>query len=244
MIKRILIYSLVLITAVTFAKKKEKSPEKLLQKAIKLYKKGKYAKAKPIFEELRDKNIFNEIGTMAHFYLAETLYKMKKYEEAEIEYELFINYHPTYDKLDYIFYKMAKSKEKLILSIDRDQKPTKDALQTFRDFLTKFPHSSYYEDALVSYNNLYNHLMRHNLYVGKFYYKTKLYSSAIKRLKYVIENSKNNQILTEANYYLGMCYLKRGNQKLAEKFLGWVILNGENKFKKKASKKLLKYFKK
>ncbi len=73
-----------------------------------------------------------------------------------------------------------------MLSEDRDQTPTRQAILAFERLLQERPSSAYASRANKRIKDCRKLLAKHEVYVGRFYYKSKYYGAALARFEGVL----------------------------------------------------------
>jgi len=102
-----------------------------------------------------------------------------------------------------------------ILSADRDQTATRNALVTFETLIKRFPQSSHIDEARTSAAHCRDRLAEHELYVGRFYLSTDHPAATISRLKGLIKDYPAFTGRDAAWFYLGQAYLRSGQREQA-----------------------------
>ena len=141
---------------------------------------------------------------------AEAYYEKGDYIEAIGEYQHFIDLHPFHEWADYALFKLGISYFQQMRTIDRDPEPVQKALQTFQKLLSVYPQTKYAEDAKKKIKVCREALVKHQLYVGRFYFKKAAYPAAIVRFRQLLETYTDLPQTEEALYYLGLSYYYQG----------------------------------
>lgn len=190
--------------------KREKRAPELAAEAMKSFEKKRYRSAITTFNQLRDWYPFDKLSTLAEFKIAEAHFKMKEYEDAIIAYDEFERLHPRNEAIPYVLNQIALCYFNQIDTIDRDQNNAKKALEAFARLARQFPDSEFAKGAGEKRLTCLKSIAGHELYVGKFYYKSKHYKGAVSRFETVL------------TVYSGLGYDKEAHaflQKSKEKML-------------------------
>lgn len=138
-------------------------------------------------------------------------YQGNKYTDAINAADAFISLHPGSKEVSYAFYLKAISLYEQIVSVDRDQTDTEQALTALQDVVQRFPNTEYARDASLKVDLTLDHLAGKEMEVGRYYLVRKDYIGAINRFKVVVERyQRTSQIaealerLTEAYYAMGL----------------------------------------
>jgi len=183
----------------------ELSVEQLMQLGLNAFQEADFDRAIEIFEYIKDAHPFSHQAIDASLKLADTFYYKRDFENAVISYQDFVNLHPKHPKIPYALYQIGLCYYHQILSIDRDQSMTKKALEMFKRIVKEHPKTRYAKMATVKIQICRQKLAMHEFYVGRFYYRTKKYKSALLRFRYILEHYDDLPIARKAQYYLELC---------------------------------------
>lgn len=109
------------------------------------------------------------------------------YMAAKTEYQQFIALYPNFPREDYLWFQIANCSVQQMLPADRDQNPTKTAIQDLELFINRYPDSEYVSEARELLNEAYKRLAEYNIVVGNHYYNRGLYASAAGRYKEAVD---------------------------------------------------------
>lgn len=179
------------------------------------YDKGLYEEAVKAWEKVRDSYYSPEMNVLAELKIAEAYYLGGQYVEAATAYEDFLKQHPNHERANEALYRLGMSYYQQILSADRDQTATRNALVTFQTYLQRYPDARNAEEAQVFAKRCEDRLAEHELLVGRFYLRTEHPEAAIGRLEGLFKDFPNYQDRDVAWYYLGQAYLDKGERKKA-----------------------------
>ena len=138
--------------------------------------------------------------------------------KAEAKYRDFLNRFPTSDKASYVQFQIGNSLSSRLERPDRDQKPTLEALDAYRELLRIYPTTEYRDAAQIRMDELQSLLAEHEFSVAYFYYRYGLPGASVRRLEYLIENFPTYAEKDKAYYYLGMSNRQGGR---ADEALQW-----------------------
>lgn len=196
--------------------KPQNSAEKYFQEGERYFESNLYEDAISSWEKVRDTFYSPELNMLAELKIAEAYYVSKRYEEAAMAFDDFLKQHPNDFRAATILYRMGLSHYQQILSPDRDQSSTENALHSFRELIRRFPSDPQAQEAGYLIQRCRTRLAEHEVYVGKFYLKRKQYQPAINRLEGILESFPDYYYRDEAYLYLGKAYLKTEQPDKAE----------------------------
>jgi outer membrane protein assembly factor BamD len=143
--------------------------------------------------------------------LADIHFKEEEYEEAIFNYQKFTELYPAHQFVDRAHFYKAMSNFKLTDLASRDLTPVNSALEGFQRFIEDFPKSSYAKPAQLKITQCLDILAQNIFEIGKFYYRTGSYQSAIQRFKRLKVTYPNHSYILEVNFLLGESYFHEQN---------------------------------
>ncbi|MDA0237315.1 MAG: outer membrane protein assembly factor BamD [Proteobacteria bacterium] len=152
--------------------------------------------------------------------IAYAYWKMDDNTSALIACDRFIREHPEHKYSDYMMYLKAsvyfnddKGLFGMLLSknlAERDPGSARQAFDTLRDLVKRFPESRYAEDARLRMAYLVNTLAEHETGVAEYYYQRGAYVASINRAQSVIETYPKAPDTPRALQILAASYEKSG----------------------------------
>ena len=177
--------------------------------------KENFEKARKGYQEIQEKSPDKSYDAALMLRIADTYFGEEKYDEALVEYQAFLNFHPVNKDAVYAQYQIAMCSFNQMTTIDRDPEPTRNALEEFQKLLQKYPKSVYEEAAIKNISLSRDRLAEYELYVGRFYHKKKAYHSAVIRLEKLLQDFPGSSAEKEALYYAGLSHMELGQKKQA-----------------------------
>ncbi len=219
--KRILILALALALftpACSWLKGKPdtRTAEQLVADGVKAYDKGDYTKAIEAFEKLKDWYPFSKYAILAELKVADAYYFRKNYEDAAFAYEHFESLHPRNEAVAYVIFQIGMCHFKQIRSTDRDQTPSRRALESFRRVMRQYPDSAFAPQAMAHAQVCMRRLAEHDFYVGSFYYKMKKYKAALARFEWVLSQYPDVGVHERALNHIARCQIHLAREKTVE----------------------------
>lgn len=196
---------LLLTGCALFSKEVEKPAAELIQEGMQAFDKGNYSDAIKDFEQLKDWYPFSKYATVAELKIADAHYYLDHYAEAVTAYEEFEQLHPRNEAIPYVIYQIGRCYYDQIDTIDRDQTSARKALETFRRLIRQFPEDPYAIKAHTHITICLQSLAGHEIYVGKFYLRSKHYRAALERFKAVISEYPDVGMHYQALQYITQC---------------------------------------
>ena len=215
-------------------------PGVAFKEAMELKEKGHYEEALGIFTKIRDQHPYLDYSVKSKLEMANIYFQQREYILAQGSYEVFKKLHPNYQS-DYVFYQLGLSYyHSLPGAIDRDISLATKPIGYFQELLTRHPQSKFAKDGQVKLREVQEKLVQKELYIADFYFKQKIYKSALLRYVQMIQDA------VYADYWQslfeGVAWMKGWTQKIdnAEKM---AKLSGKQRKKQIYENTLLKYSK-
>jgi outer membrane protein assembly factor BamD len=118
------------------------------------------------------------------------------------EYREFIQFFPTHPKDDYAQDQICVAQARQILSAERDQTATTEAVKQDDLFLDRYPASPYRPAVETLRRAALDRLSDHELRVGMFYFRLKGYGGATDRFNYLLAHDPDYTNRDVVYYYL------------------------------------------
>ncbi len=186
----------------------EKSAEELVTEAASNYRDGNFKTATEQFTTLKDWYPFSKYAILAELKIADSHYELESYDEAMAAYQEFENLHPKNEAIPYVIYKMGQSWYKRVGTVDKDQAPAKKAIAEFTRLIAKFPNDPLSIKAEKKIRRCISRIAGHELFVAKFYLKSKRYKAALKRFEYLFATYPDTRQGRAALNYITLCKSK------------------------------------
>jgi outer membrane protein assembly factor BamD len=183
--------------------------------------------AQAMMREVKRKYSYSKYARLAELRIADADMAQEKFTDAIREFKEFIRAHRSDDEnIAYARSKIAEARyaeipESFLMpaSEERDQAAVVDAYKELREFVADYPggkDTAHIRDLLASVTA---RLVRHELYVGRFYLKKSNYEAAVARVQYALKNygatlsggaavSEASNLQAEALLLLGEIYLQ------------------------------------
>jgi outer membrane protein assembly factor BamD len=203
---------MVLVSGCSSSSGIKRAPETYFKEGQNYYARGKYEDAIVQWKKVKESYSSPLLTTIVELKIADAQFSSKNYIEAAAEYENFRKLHPNNEKAPYALYRLGLCHFNQIAKIDTDQTPLKNALGTFETFLKEYPNSEYAGQAREKLELCKTKESQYEIYIGRFYLRTKQYAAAITRLNGSLEKFPSSPANDEALLYLGQAYIKSGDK--------------------------------
>ena len=178
---------------------------------------GNFRDAAPLFDEVERQHPYSVWATQAQLMAAYALYQSNQYDEAVNALDRFIQLNPSHANVDYAYYLKGLAFYEQIVDVGRDQKLTRDALDTFNEVIKRFPRSKFARDARLKVDLARNHLAGKEMEIGRFYLTRGQHLAAVNRFRSVIHDFDTTEQVPEALHRLTEAYLALGLSEEAAK---------------------------
>ena len=186
--------------------------------------------ARALFEEVKKLFPYTRYARLAELRIGDVAFAQEKYAEAIGSYRAFLDDHRSDPNAEYAEYRIAKA---LYLDIEdtiflppqeeRDQATTREAHREIRAFLKARPRSRYRRDAAYMLEVVTGRLVRHELFVARFYLRVDAFDAAVARVEYALENYPESNLTPEALVLKGETLLKMDRRREARDVFWRVI---------------------
>lgn len=179
--------------------------------------KGDFKLAAALFDETERQHPYSPWARRAQLMSAFSYYRGGQYQEAILSAQRFLSLHPGNKDAAYAYYLVAVSYYEQIISVDRDQKTTQQALDALNELVRRYPDTDYAADARLKLDLARDHLAGKEMEVGRFYQVNGNWLAATVRFKKVIDSYDGTSHVPEALERLVESYLALGIPAEAKK---------------------------
>ena len=202
------------------------SEDKLYAEAKEYMEGSDYSKAVKYFETLESRYPFGRYTQQAQINIAYANWKDGDYSAALAAVDRFIQLHPNHTNIDYAYYLkgLINFNDELgwlgrfsgqDLS-ERDPSAARNAFDTFKMLVTRFPNSKYTADAQQRMQYIANSLAKHDVQVAEHYFKRGAYLAAINRAQQVIKDATGSRAMEDALIIMVRSYEAMGIKDLRD----------------------------
>jgi outer membrane protein assembly factor BamD len=175
-----------------------------------------WGQAVKYFEKLEARFPYGRFAQQAQLEIAYAHWKDGERASAIAAADRFIKLYPNHQNVDYAYYLRGlinfNDQEGLLAFLttpdmtDRDPKASREAFESFKEVVTRFPESKYAEDSAARMRYLVNALASHEVAVARYYMKRTAYLAAANRAQYAIQHYPQTPAVEEAVYILVRAY--------------------------------------
>ncbi len=188
---------------------------KAYQEALQAYDNKDWEDARALFSEVKRLFNYSRYARLAELRLADIDFEQGKYAEAISGYRSFIKGHRDDENVEYAKYRITKSlfndiNDTILLppQEERDQANTREAQKELLAFVRRYPRSRYRVDARYMLEVVTQRLVRHELYVARYYLNQDKFAAVIQRVDYALAEFPGSGLDPEALVLKGETLLK------------------------------------
>jgi outer membrane protein assembly factor BamD len=165
--------------------------------ALAEFKAHNWIEAQTLFREVKRKYAYSKYAGLAELRIADADYEQDKFSDAIREYKEFARTHQGSDPEDVAYARgriaeatYAEIPESFLLpaSEERDQAAVVDAYKEIKDYLSDYPRAKESEHIHELLDQVKARLVRHELYVARFYLRKDNYDAAVARVQYALQH--------------------------------------------------------
>lgn len=187
---------------------------------------GNFDKAISHFEKLESRYPFGTYAQQAQMETAYTHYRQGDQALALAAAERFIKLHPNHPNVDYMYYLRGlvnfNDKPGIFEFLsqqdpsERDPKAARDAFDSFKQLVERFPNSVYAKDAQDRLRYLVNAMAQYDVHVANYYYRRGAYLAAANRAQTTVKEYRDAPAIEEALFIMVRAYDALGMTKLRD----------------------------
>jgi outer membrane protein assembly factor BamD len=204
------------------------SAKRAYDQAMETYNAHQWIEAQAALREVKRKYSYSKYARQAELRIADADYEQEKFSDAIREYKDFIHAHRS-DEED-VAYARSRIAEGTVAEIpegflmaaseERDQAAVVDAYKELKSFLADYPNAKESAHVRELLTQIIARLIRHELYVARFYLNRDNYDAAVARVQYALKNypeaaagdstatGEDTSLEADALLLLGETYLK------------------------------------
>jgi outer membrane protein assembly factor BamD len=183
--------------------------------AMHAYRNKDWEDAKSLFGEIKKLFAYSRYARLSELRLADIEFEQDHFSDAVTAYREFIQSHKNDPDLEYARYRVTKA---LFKDIDdtiflppqeeRDQATAGEAYKEIKSFVKDFPKTRYLKDELYMFDVVVGRLVRHELYVARYYLRADAFVATIGRIEYALKTFPGSNLEPEALVLKGETLMK------------------------------------
>jgi len=200
------------------------------KEALAAYEENNWLDARALFSEVRRLFSYSRYARLAELRIADIDFEQGKFKEAISGYRAFVRSHRGDENIEYARYRVSKA---LFLDIsdtpllppaeERDQANAADAYGDLKKFNDDYPRSRYGVDARYMFDVVRQRLVRHELYVARYYLNDENFEATLARIDYALKTYPSSGLSPEAMVLKGETLLKMKRNDDARQIFEMVI---------------------
>lgn len=185
-----------------------------------------WEKAIKYLEKLEARYPYGRYAQQAQLDVAYAYWKSGERASSIAAADRFIKLYPNHPNVDYAYYLKGlvnfNENQGLFAALDnpdmteRDPKGSRDAFDSFRELVTRFPDSKYAEDSAARMRFLVNSLAQNEVHVARYYMRRGAYVAAANRAQYAVQNYPRAPAIEEAVFIMVKAYDALGMDDLRD----------------------------
>lgn len=201
------------------------SADRLYAEAKEEMSSGNWAPAIKLLEKLESRYPFGRYAQQAQIDTAFAHWKEGENLLALAAIDRFTKLYPNHERMDYVLYLKGlinfNDRSNLFTRYtgedlaERDPKAAREAFDSFKELVTRYPNSSYAGDASGRLTYLINMLASNDVYVARYYYRRGAILAAVNRAQAVVKQYQEAPAIEEALAIMVYGYEKLGLNDLS-----------------------------
>jgi outer membrane protein assembly factor BamD len=202
------------------------SASRLYSEAKEEMRSGNYDRSIDLYGKLESRFPFGTYAQQAQMEIAYAYYRQGDQVQALAAVERFIKLHPDHPNVDYMYYLRGLINFNDRTSIfdflshqdpsERDPKAAREAFDSFKQVVEKFPNSKYAEDSRARMAYLVNAMAQYDVHVANYYYRRGAYLAAANRAQDTVKKYQGAPAVEEALYIMVKSYDAMGMTQLRD----------------------------
>ena len=200
--------------------------DKLYEDAKQEQSDGNFETAVKMLEKVEARASGTLLAQQAQLDLAYAYHRSGEKALALAKLERFIRLHPTSPAMDYAYYLQGLINFNEDLGLfgrlarqdlaERGQQVSRDAYESFKQVVDRYPESKYAEDARLRMNHVVNSLAAGEVHVARYYLRRGAFLAAANRAQQAIKDYPQSPAIEEALYIMSRAYDQLGLVQLRD----------------------------
>ena len=187
---------------------------------------GNWAQAITLLQKLESRFPFGRYAQQAQIDTAYAHWKDNELGLALAAVDRFLRLYPNHESVDYVLYLKGlinfNDRATLFTSVsgedmaERDPKAAREAFDTFKELVARFPNSKYAEEAAARSRFLINVLAQNDVHVARYYLRRGAHLAAVNRAQTVVKQFQDAPAVEEALAQMVHGYQALGLEQLSK----------------------------
>ncbi len=184
----VLMFVLVLASCATKRPEGATEAEVLYKEAKDLFSKSRFIQTTEKLNQIRSQFPYSYYATYAELMQADVLFAQENYPEAASAYILFKDFHPKYNDIGYVLFRISESfYQQLPSTFDRDLSAGIEAIKYYNELLQNYPNTEYVKDAREKIKKIEDMIAKKEIYIADFYFRTEDFKAAKARYEEILK---------------------------------------------------------
>lgn len=200
------------------------------EKALEAFMDRDWEEAGVLLNEVKRKYAYSKYARLAELRLADIDFDQEKFATAITAYRSFAHDHAADESVPYARFRIARAiynqvSDTILLppQEERDQGACLDAYRELSAFVFDYPTGKWSKESRFMLMMVTSRLVRHELYVGRYYLDRDKFEPALKRVQFALSTYEGSGLEPEAMVLLGEIYLKMKKTEQAKEVLNQVL---------------------
>ncbi|MCB0422896.1 MAG: outer membrane protein assembly factor BamD [Bdellovibrionales bacterium] len=195
------------------------SAQGAFQRGERLAKSERFEEAIAYFQQVKNKFPYSKYAVASELKIANIQFDRERFIEAETDYRLFKEFHPTHPEIDFVTFRLGLSYfNQLPSTIDRDLSIAHKAILYFDEVINSFSESKHVTEAKRYKQEALRKLADKEQYIADFYFIRKKYDSALGRYVDLLQKYPNVGLNKQALYGATISAYRDKNFAAARKY--------------------------
>jgi outer membrane protein assembly factor BamD len=199
---------------------------KAYEKGLESFLDRDFEEARVMMAEVKRKYAYSRYARLAELRLADIDFEQEKFSSAITSYRAFVHDHRTDESVAYARFRICKGlyaqiSDTILLPPleERDQGAASDAYRELNSFLLDVPESKWRKEAQFMLVMVTGRLVRHELYVARYYLGHDNFEAAASRIQYSLRQYDGSGLEPEGMVLLAETYMKMKKRDEARQVL-------------------------
>ncbi|MCX6118602.1 MAG: outer membrane protein assembly factor BamD [Proteobacteria bacterium] len=149
---------------------------------------GRYEDGIKRLSEFKSRFPYSQFTPEAELLIADSQFKLDRFQEAAATYDTFVKLHPKHPKVDFAMFRVGESYwQDAPEVVSREQEYTQKAITQWKDLIARFPNSEYSKQASKLVEDGTRRIAESVRFVARFYCKQEIWHACAYRYIKLLE---------------------------------------------------------